>query len=134
MSVLKSFTPDKLELSAADISLKVGIPKTTTHRMLTTLTKGGFLDRNGETGKYKIGPELYILGILYLSTTDILKGVKPVVETLNNLTNEAVNVGIFDNGHVTVIMKEECKYSFKISYHVGSVLPAYAWNGHHSDG
>ncbi len=126
MSVLKSFNPDELKLSAAEISLRVGMPKTTTHRMLATLTKGGLLDRNVETGKYNIGPELYILGSLYLSTTDILKGAKPVVEILNTLTSETVNVGIFDNGHVTMIMKEECKYAFKISYHVGSVLHAYA--------
>jgi len=126
MSVLKSFSPDELELSAADISLRVGIPKTTTHRMLNALTKGGLLDRNTETGKYRIGPELYILGILYLSTTDILKATKPVVETLNSLTSEAVNVSIFENGYVTMIMKEECKHAFKYSYNVGSVLPAYA--------
>jgi len=126
VSILKSFTPDELELSTADISRKVGIPKTTAHRMLASLTQSELLNRNAETGKYTIGPELYILGILYLSTTDILKAAKPVVEALNNLTSEAVNVGIFENGYVTMIMKEECKHAFKYSYNVGSVLPAYA--------
>jgi len=125
VSVLKSFTPDELELNAADISRKVAIPKTTTHRMLAALTKGGLLDRNAETGKYTIGPELYILGSLYLSTTDILKAAEPVIKTLNDLTGETVNLSIFDSGHVIVIMKEESKHAFRFSSHVGTVLPAH---------
>ena len=126
VSVLKSFTPDKLELSAADISREVGIPKATTHRMLAALIKGGLLDRNTETGKYRIGPGLYIMGILYLSTTDILKAAQPVIKTLNDLTNETVTMGIFDKGNVIVVMKEESKNAFRFCSHVGLVLPAHA--------
>lgn len=123
-AVLKSFSPDELELSAANISRKAGTAKTTTHRMLAALTKCGLLDR-AETGKYRIGPELYILGSLYLSTTDILKAAEPVLKTANDLTSETVNVGIFNKGHVIVVMKEESKYAFKFSQHVGSMLLAY---------
>jgi len=126
VSVLKSFTPNELELRAADISRKVGIPKTTTHRMLAALTKGGLLDRNPETGKYRIGPELYILGSLYLSTTDFLKAAEPVIKTLNGLTGETVNVGIFDKGHVIMVAREESQYALRFSRNVGTVLPAYA--------
>ena len=126
VSVLKSFTPDGPELTASDISRKVGMPKTTTHRMLATLADAGLLDRNAEKGKYTIGPALYELGILYLSTTDILKAAEPVIKTLNDLTRESVNMGIFDKGHVIVVMKEEAKHAFRYALHVGSVLPAYA--------
>ncbi len=125
-SVLKGFTPDELELTATDISRKAEIPKTTTHRMLAALTEGGLLERNAETGKYTIGPELYMLGSLYLSTTDMLKAAEPVLKTLTELTGEATNMAIFDKGYVVVVMQEESKYDFKLSLHVGSLLPAYA--------
>ena len=126
LSVLRCFTPEQLELSTSEISRKVGLPKTTTHRMLTSLNKVGILNRNVVTGKYTIGPELYIIGSLYLSATDIIKAAEPVIKTVNDLTGETVNMGIFDKGNVTVVMKEESKYAFKFSLHVGSVLPAYA--------
>jgi len=126
VAVLRSFTPEQVELSAADISRKIGIPKTTTYRMLAALTKGGLLDRNVDTGNYRIGPEIYVLGSLYLSTNDILKAAEPVIKTLNDLTGETVNVGIFEKGHVIVVIKEESKDAFKFSLHVGSLLPAYA--------
>lgn len=126
VSVLKTFTPNEVELSAADISQRVGIPKTTTYRILGALTTGGLLERNAETGKYTIGLELYILGILYSRATDVLKAGGPIVKTLHDLTSETVNMGIFDNGNVIVVMKEDSKDAFRFSLHVGAVLTAYA--------
>ena len=73
---MKSFTPDELELGSVEVSRKVGIPKTTSHRILVTLTEGELLEQNVKTGKYKIGPVLYVLGSLYLSMTDILISAK----------------------------------------------------------
>ncbi len=61
ISVLKSFTPEKLELGPSDISRKVGIPKSTVFHILSNLAEGGLLNRSGKKGKYTIGPELYIL-------------------------------------------------------------------------
>jgi len=126
MAVLKSFTPDASELGVAEISRKVGIPMTTTHRMLSTLTKGGLLERNSETGKYAIGPVLYAIGSLYLNTTDVVKAAEPVTKTLNELTGEAVNVGILDKGNMVYVLREETKGAFRFADHVGTVLPAYA--------
>ena len=107
VSILKSFTPRALELTPVDISRKAGISKTTTYRIMATLTKTGILELNENTGKYRIGPELYFLGSLYLNTTDIIKATEPVLKELNRLTGEAFNVSIFDKGHAILIMKEE---------------------------
>jgi len=98
----------------------------TTHRILATLTKSGILERNVETGKYRIGPELYTLGSLYLHTTDIIVAAQPVIKTLNELTGENINLSIFDKGNVVIVVKEEAMYAFRFDRHIGSILPAYA--------
>ena len=126
VTVLKSFSPDKLELSVADIRRNATISKTTTYRILTTLSAAGLLERNIETGTYRIGPELYMLGSLYLRTTDVLKAAEPVVKTLNDLTGEAVSVSILDKDAVIFVMTRESKHAFRLHVHVGSTLPAYA--------
>ena len=110
ISVLKCFTPQQPELSGTEIARKLGIHKTTAHRMLATLAEDGLLDRDQRTGKYMVGPALYAMGSLYLSTTDILKTAEPVVKTLNDLTGEVVNVGIRDKDNIIVVMKEESNY------------------------
>jgi len=123
--MLKCFTPDKLELSATLIADKVELPRPTVYRMLTTLVHGGLLERNRSTGKYRIGTELYYLGSLYLSSTDLLKACEPVAKVINELTREAVNVGVLENDLVILIMKEESRYAFRISEHIGTVIPAH---------
>jgi DNA-binding IclR family transcriptional regulator len=126
VSILKSFTLHEPELSAAEISRKAGIPKMTTHRILATLTVSGLVERRGEAGKYRIGPELYMLGSIYLETTDVIIAAQPVVKTLNEITGENINLSIFDKGRVVIVMKEEAMYPFRYDRHVGSILPAYA--------
>jgi len=126
ISVLKCFTPEQPELRGTEIAQKVGIHKTTAHRMLATLAEEGLLDRDVKTGKYMIGPALYAMGSLYLSTTDVLKTAMPVVKALNDLTGEAVNIGIREKHNIIVVMKEESNYPVRFYHHIGSVMPAYA--------
>ena len=123
--VIKSFTPDELELGIVDIAHKVKIPLTTAHRTLATLTRGGLLEQNDRTGKYRIGPEFYMQGSLYLRATDIFKAAEPVTKALNDLTGEAVCIAILNRGNVVMVMKEESKYDFRVATHVGSILTAY---------
>jgi len=126
ISVIKSFSPNEVELTGADIARKVGLPKTTVYRILKYLTEGKLLEQRADTGKYTIGTTLYVLGSLYLSTTNILKAAEPVMETLNDLSSETVNLSIFDKGYAILIMRKEARYAFRWAVHIGSVLPAYA--------
>lgn len=126
ISLVTSFTPNDMELSLSDISHKTGIPMTTAHRIVTTLTQGGLLERTTHGDKYRIGPEFYILGSLYLRGTDILSAAEPVTKTLNDLTGEAVAVSILNQDNVILIVKEESKHGFRIATHAGSILVAHA--------
>lgn len=126
VSILESFTSEEPELSAVQISKRLGMPLTTTRRILRSLTIGGLLNRNPKTGQYIIGPSLYALGSLYLKTTDICIAAKPVIETVNDLTKETVNISILDRNNITLIMKEESKHAFRLATHIGSIIHAYA--------
>lgn len=126
ISVLKLFTPVQPELSIADIGRKNGVPKTTARRIVITLAQAGLLEKDETTGKYMIGPMLYSIGNLYLSTKDVVRTAEPVIKALNDLSGEAVNVSIFNNGYITFVMKEETKHAFRWSIHVGTIMPAYA--------
>lgn len=126
IAVLNSFSLDEVELSLAEIAQKVKIPKPTAYRILSTLAHGGLVEKKKDTGTYRIGPSLYTLGNLYLYTTDLIKAAEPVTKTLNDLTGDAVHVGIFEKGYVTTVMKQETKLPFRWSSYIGRTLPAYA--------
>jgi len=126
VSILRCFSYDEPELGISDIVRKVKMPRTTVHRILSTLVRVGFLIRKNNTGKYRVGPALYTMGSLYLFTTDILSAAEPVTELLNELSGEAIKISVFDRGNVIVVKKEESRYDFRYQHAVGSILPAYA--------
>jgi IclR family KDG regulon transcriptional repressor len=124
--VIQSFSITEPELGPSEISRKTGLPVSTVHRLLKTMKEAHVLEIDSNKGKYRIGPTLYVIGNLYIQSTDILKVAEPVMETLNDLTNETVNLGILDKGYMTLIMKKESKEAFRYAIRVGTVMPAYA--------
>jgi len=125
VAVLKCFTPQEIELSATEVAYKVRIPKTTAHRILRTFAEAGLLEQNLNTRKYTIGPLLHRLGSLYLSTADVLKAAEPVLKKLNELSSLDVNLGMFDHGYVTVVMRVLAKSLLRYDVRVGAIVPAH---------
>jgi DNA-binding IclR family transcriptional regulator len=48
----------------SDLVATSGLPKPTARRILLALTRAGMVEQNGETRRYQVGPELYVLGTL----------------------------------------------------------------------
>lgn len=124
VSILQCFSLTQLELSAAEISRKVGMPKSTAHRLLKSLTESRILEKNAKTLRYTIGPELYFLGSLYLDTTDVIKEAWPVAKTLSNLTRENTYVGILDKSNILYLLKEKAQRTVSLDV-LGMIAPAY---------
>jgi len=125
LNLLRDFSPQEPVLGASELARKVQLPVSTVHRLLGVLVEGGMLSRDGR-GRYMVGPSLYAIGTLYLRTTDISEASRPILTVLNDLTSESINVSIFADGNVVLIMKEESKHAFRVAQQVGSVYPAYA--------
>jgi len=126
MSVIQCFSATEPALTVNEICNKVGLPKPTVYRLLGTLVHGRFLEKDEKTKEYKIGPELYMLGSLYLNTTDLIVAAEPVTKALNDMTGEAVNVSIIDRAYSIIVLKEETKYRFRWGIHVGHSTVAYS--------
>lgn len=126
IAILNSFSPNKPELTVANIAVNLNIPKPTVYRILSYLIKAGLLEKKPGKGTYVIGRTLYTLGSLYLSTTDLFKAAEPVIQTINDITGEVTNVSILDDkGYIVMLLREESKHPLRHVVHVGSTGPAY---------
>lgn len=127
IAIINSFSPDKPELTASDISYNLNIPRPTVYRILSILTKAGLLEKKPGKGTYVVGRTLYTLGSLYLSTTDLFEAAAPVIQSINEITGEVTNVAILDDkGYITMLLREESKHPLRHVVHVGSTSLAYA--------
>jgi len=124
--LFRLFTPEEAELAGPQIAERLGLHKSTTYRILAAACDEGLLAHDSVTGKYSVGPFLYLAGILFLRTNDLLQPAAPVIKVLNQLTREVSNMSILNKSFVTIVLREESFHDFRWSRHVGSTMPAYA--------
>lgn len=126
-SVLKSYSSQELELGPSEVSRKNCISKAVAHRTLVSLAEGGLLEHNAQTGKYAIGPALYMLGSLYLSSKNLVQVASPVIKHMSELAKQVnVSISILVGSSVIIILREESTDSLNWAIHAGSALPAHA--------
>lgn len=66
-----------------------GIARPTAHRLLVSLTHEGLVDRDAATGRWLLGPELYLLGAGAAARYDLTAIAQPIVRRLAVLTEES---------------------------------------------
>ena len=92
--LLKLFTPEQPNLRLADLSLRSGLNKTTTHRLLQALLSEAMLERDEEAGTYRLGPALMALGMQALSSEGLRVRARPLLKRLAAETGETATLEI----------------------------------------
>lgn len=123
MDILELLLNEDQPTPVATITGRLGIPKSTTYELVRTLTEGGYLERDGGTGRVSLGRRLYELGMAYKSRVDLLKEGHRVVEELRNATGETVQLSILENDMMVVVIKEDGNLPIRIYSKVGSRVP-----------
>jgi DNA-binding IclR family transcriptional regulator len=93
-AILRCFTNTDSELSVTSLSEQLGWHKSTVSRLLSTLQREGFVEKNLETDKYRLGLELVTLAGIVLERIDLRQVAHPYLSTLAELTQETVNIVI----------------------------------------
>ena len=92
-------------LSIGELSDKTGLPKGTTHRLLTSLAYFGHVRQHSKKKNYHLGFKLVELGNLLLSQLDYRTEAHPYLVELAERTKETVHMVILDNNEVLYIDK-----------------------------
>ncbi|WP_295316153.1 IclR family transcriptional regulator [Roseobacter sp.] len=90
-----------------DLSLSMGVPTATTHRILTTLQKHGFVTFDEDRQDWIIGIEAYRIGISFMNRTNLTEVSRPVMRSLMEKTGETANLAIPDGGEVVFVGQVE---------------------------
>lgn len=99
-AILRSFTNTDSELGVTTLSRQFGLHKSTVSRLLSTLQQEGFVEKNPETGRYRLGMTLVTLAGIVLERLDVREVARPYLNDLARRTQETVNI--------TVLSDNEC--------------------------
>ncbi len=125
MRVLKAFSDHEPELGIAALAAKLGMAKSTVHRLAATLLDAGMLDQNDENGKYRLGLTVFELGSLARRRMDIYNEARNVLRDLRAATGESVNLAIMRDDCLIYLNSLESAGAVKIRSHMGLRLPAH---------
>lgn len=124
LDVLKCFATDG-ELGVSDVARRLGVAKSTAHRLLQTLLSRGFIEQDPVTGQYRLGIHLYDLGQLAQARNEARHAALPVLRQVARATGHTVNFAVPDGGDVVFVERMENVAGVHILGHVGRRLPAH---------
>jgi IclR family acetate operon transcriptional repressor len=114
-------------LTLAEITEKVGLPPSTTHRHLTTMQQERFVRFEAETGTWLIGVQAFLTGSAFIDSRDIVSLARPFMRRLMEESGETVNLAIADEerGHVIYLAQVECRHMMRAISRPGEQIPMY---------
>jgi len=107
MAVLDCFSRYDRSLSLAEISERCKMPKTTVHRLVTSLREAKLLEQDKGRDRYRMGIRLFELGSIVLANLDLHREARDLVERLGDISGESAHLCVFDGTNMVIIEHRE---------------------------
>ncbi|MBN2405652.1 MAG: IclR family transcriptional regulator [Coriobacteriia bacterium] len=88
VSILDQFTLEHPHPSLSEISNGVGLSKSTTHRLLSTLQSEGMVDFDRRTARYRLGLRVFRLGSVAAGSLTLIKEAEPLMRSITDEIDE----------------------------------------------
>jgi DNA-binding IclR family transcriptional regulator len=121
-AIMDAFDHSEPVLSLVELSRRVGLPKSTTHRLAEQLRTLGWLDRDHRG--YRVGMRLFELGGLAADTNQLLDSASPHLHALAGKAGLAVQLGVLDHGEV-LYLERVVVGRYRVPTRQGGRMPAY---------
>jgi len=123
--LLKAFSEEQVEIGISDLAKRLGVAKSTVHRLAVTLVAGGMLEQNPDTGKYRLGIALFRLGSLVRQRMTISNEARPLLRDLREKVNETVHLAVLDGSEIMYVFNLESTHALRMRSDVGVRKPAH---------
>jgi IclR family transcriptional regulator, KDG regulon repressor len=125
LNILLAFAPYNNEMGTTELSLKLGMHKSTTSRLLKLLVATGFLQQNPLTRKYMLGRSAQRIGLATTRSLDsrLLAVAQPCLTELSRQTGESVALELLSGTNVILALHVEGPSHVRFNFQQGEFLP-----------
>lgn len=126
VQVLSAFTVEEPRLGVAEIAQRVGLNRTTVHRLVGTLEATGMLRRDPPSQKYTLSARVLHLADVFLQQSDLRSVALPALTALRDSTNETIALHIREGGSRIVIAQVGADRDVRHMYrNIGQPIPLH---------
>ncbi|QHE84578.1 IclR family transcriptional regulator [Hydrogenophaga sp. BPS33] len=125
LRLLKTFTAEEPELGITALSKRLGLAKSTIHRLVVTLVSEGFLEQNPADGRYRLGLLLFSMGTLVRRRMDVAEEAAPLLHTLCEQSGETVHLAVLHGSEILYLRNIESRHAIRPRSYLGVRKPAF---------
>jgi IclR family transcriptional regulator, KDG regulon repressor len=117
---------DTGQVGISELSQRLGMSKTTVHRVIQTLKALGYVTQEIETERYRLTIRLFELGAKALESVDLVREADIEMRRIGQMTREAVHLGAFDDDAIIYIHKIDADYGLRMQSRIGRRNPLHS--------
>lgn len=125
LQILQCFTIERPERKVTEIANSLGMNKSNVSRLLTTLASQGFVVKDPDTQKYRLGLALIPLYAVVTTSLEVRREAEPLLQNLVNELGETANITVFQENSIIDIMRINSKQPVQIISHIEVLNPLH---------
>jgi len=112
-------------MGVTEIGKKLGLHKSTVYRLINALVRRGYLEKEQNTGLYRIGLKFVEISGLYLQQIELKTEAVPFMRQLSEQTGQVTHLAILDETEVVYIEKIDVMQSLRMYSQIGKRIPVH---------
>ena len=124
MAVISAFSYAEPVLGVSELSRRLGLGKSTVHRLLTTLAADGFVERTPDE-RYRLSLKLYEIGQQVVASLELREVAHTPLERLRNASGETSHLAVLAVPDVVYLDRFESPSTLRMFTRFGRRTPAH---------
>ncbi|WP_050769363.1 IclR family transcriptional regulator [Blastopirellula marina] len=125
LQILELIAGDPSALGVSEMAARLGIPKNSIFRIVTTLADYGYLNREPVLKLYSTSTKLLALGYAAVNESHLLEKALGPMRCLRDATQETVLLGVLSGGHGVVVEQLLSPQAVKVMVEIGHQFPLH---------
>lgn len=125
LALLQRFTRDHPAQTLAELADGMGLSRSAAYRLLYTLEKEDFVQRDRATRRYRPTTRILTLGFEFLNSQAINDIAQPFLRRLSDITGAAAHLVVLDGWQVVYLARVAPPVALVSNLQVGTRLPAH---------
>lgn len=125
IALMRVLASSQRPMGVSELSLALGLGKSTVHLLLKTLAGEGFAERAPNSFKYRLGLGLFELGATAVDRLGYGLKLSPLLERLAEETSEAVSLAALSGDSVILLQRFESSHVLRADIRPGTRMPLH---------
>jgi DNA-binding IclR family transcriptional regulator len=123
--ILDILSSDGMGQGVTELAEKLQLHKSTTHRLIMVLESSRYVEKDGASGKYRLGSRIIELGLSALSRLDLYQVSRPHLRDLVAVTGETAHIGVMRDGEIVSLLNWESTQTLRTPSTIGTRHPVH---------